>query len=132
MPISQPTLRYLWSLVTGGLSAFVLAAAVVDMLQSGPGVTSSFYTAVSALSIIVRSRTLASPNRRLASAAGLASAGVTAFALADIFSPGATAGQIDASGIYLMLGIWLLMFDELYRELEFGQLKKQSGRTAGE
>lgn len=118
MPITSSTTKDIWIMTTGLLAAGVFASAVGDLIMSsGSACRPVFYALVSALSLMARFKFCFNGSQRLVSAAGIASAGIVAFALADIFSPGASAELIDASGPYLLLGTWLLGIDAVYREI---------------
>lgn len=118
MPITSSTTKDIWFMTTGLLAVGVLASAVSDLIMSDVSTCRPvFYALVAALSLAARMRLEFGDGRQLASAAGLTSAGITALALADIFSPGASAELIDASGPYLLLGTWLLGIDTVYREI---------------
>jgi hypothetical protein len=135
MPIAHSITRYTWILVTVILTAAVLINAVGDLFLSfQPELVlgSCFYGLVSVLSILVRFRMIYSGSKHLVSAAGIASAGIAAFALAGIFSPGAIATLIDASGAYLVLGIWLFGLDVIYREIEISRFGGAQEMNAGE
>lgn len=135
MPITPSTTKDIWIMTTGLLAAGVLTGAVADLFMSfRPGSADGplFYALVSALSLMVRLRLRFSASRWLVSAAGISSAGIAAYALADILSPGANAELIDASGPYLLLGTWLLGLDTIYREIETSRLRNTPEITAGE
>jgi hypothetical protein len=135
MPITSSTTKEIWILTTGILAGGVLVSAATDLLMSfrpGFGHGAWFYGVVAALSILARFRLAFSDSARLVSAAGISSAGIAAFALADVFSPGASRELIDASGVYLLLGTWLLGIDAVYREIEIARLRQATESTAGE
>jgi hypothetical protein len=133
MPITSSTTKDIWILTTGLLAAGLFASAVSDLLMSsGSAYRAVFYALVAVLSLAVRLRVSFSDSARLVSAAGISSAGIAAFALADIFSPGASRELIDASGVYLLLGTWLLGIDAVYREIEIARLRQAMEITAGE
>ncbi len=118
MPITSSTTKDIWILTTGLLAAAVLACAVGDLvMSSGSASRPVFYALVAALSLATRVKLHSTDGHRLVSAAGISSAGIAAFALADIFSPGASLELIDATGPYLLLGTWLLGIDSVYREI---------------
>lgn len=132
MPITSSTKKDIWILTTGLLAAGVLATAVGDLVtSSGSTSRSVFYALVAALSLAARVRLEFGGGRQLVSAAGFTSAGITAFALADIFSPGASAELIDASGPYLLLGTWLLGIDTVYREITKADDHGATGAVSG-
>jgi hypothetical protein len=133
MPIKPSTTKDIWIMTTGLLAAGVVATAVGDLVMStGSACRPAFYALVAALSLAARAKFSFNGSRRLVSAAGISSAGITAFALADIFSPGASVELIDASGPYLLLGTWLLGIDTIYREIEISRLRNTPEITAGE
>lgn len=133
MPITSSTTKDIWIMTTGLLAVGVLASAAGDLIMSDVSTCRPFfYALVAALSLAARVRLEFGGGRQLVSAAGLSSAGITAFALADIFSPGASAELIDASGPYLLLGTWLLGIDTVYREIEISRLRNKPEIIAGE
>jgi hypothetical protein len=133
MPITSSTTKEIWIMTTGLLAAGVLSSAVGDLITSSGSIGSPvFYALVAALSLAARVRLGFGGGSRLVSAAGISSAGIAGFALADIFSPGASAELIDASGPYLLLGTWLLGIDTVYREIEISRLRNKPEITAGE
>lgn len=122
----QSNLRSLWSLATGSLSAGLFAVAVTDLFLAAPPSVSQgsaiAYLIAAVLLLIFRARAAFVPGWNSVIASGLLSAFVTGMALARIFTPGTATELIDASGIYLLLGSWMLMADILYREIEMRRI----------
>jgi hypothetical protein len=122
----QSNLRSLWSLATGSLSAGLFSVAVTDLFLAAPPTVSQgsaiFYLIAAVLLMMFRARAAFVPGWNSVIASGLLSALVTGTSLARIFMPGAAAEQVDASGIYLLLGLWMLMADTLYREIEIRRI----------
>jgi hypothetical protein len=128
---NSTTARYIWVLVTGALASAILVVAIVDAFNGSVlGNRVVVYAAVALLSLAIRTPLVTSQSSRLVTSAGISSAMLTAFALSDVYSVSASVALIQASGIYLMLGIWLLMIDMIYPEIE-NDLALRGRRNAG-
>lgn len=132
MPIKPITMRYLWSVFTGILTTGVLVAAAIDTAFSGISLAVGVYAVAAAVSITCRWKSIKTTSWFPVAGAGISSAAIPGTALATIFTPGAELATVEATGIYLMLGIWILMIDMVYREIELGYFRKRWADTAGE
>jgi len=121
-----------WS-ATAVISAVALGIAISDILI-GTGVTliGVLYVLNFAFSTLARGRSVLAADWKLVAAGGMTSAGVTAISLAQLFAPGVEASLKEWTGYYLLIGVWLLMIDVVYREVLLGRVRRKSETAAGE
>jgi hypothetical protein len=128
MTHNRPIYNDIWT-VTGIIAAIGLGIALCDIATgNGPRLANVLFAIFFALSTTARGMSVNRRDWRLPCVAGLCSAAITALALVLAYAPGTTAAVREQSGSYLLLGIWLLMIDVVYREILLGQLRKQAAR----
>lgn len=121
-----------WS-ATGIIAAVGLGIAISDILI-GVGVTliSVLYLVGFALSALARGRAAMATDWKLVACGGMTSAAVTAISLTQLFPQEADAAASEWTGSYLLVGVWLLMIDVVYREILLARIRRKRETAAGE
>ncbi|NTF18047.1 hypothetical protein G6L37_06490 [Agrobacterium rubi] len=119
--------------MTGAISACGLGVAIADIM-TGAGLTAFtiLYLVNFALSTLARGRSIIAVDWKLVAAGGMTSAAVTAGALTQLFAPDVESSVRDWAGYYLLIGVWLLMIDVVYREILLERIRRARDPEAGE